>query len=157
MMETSGVPPTSAMRRADPSSERERAKAGVWSLEGLIIRWANLADDLVLLGEQDRRELELAENEMVEVLERHRSLTDPILRHLSPGTRVGSVGRETLLDEHERFAYSLQALHELIEVVRTDGHGGNRQALGQYWRLVWEALRVHGEDEDIGLALRPEE
>ena len=57
----------------------------------------------------------------------------------------GRIGR--LAAEHERFHASLEQLRVLLEVVVRDDHGGHRQALGQYGRIVVEALRSHLADE----------
>jgi hypothetical protein len=52
--------------------------------------------------------------------------------------------------EHDRFRSSLEQLRELLAVVEQDDHGGHRQALGQYGRILVEALRIHRADERRG-------
>lgn len=42
---------------------------------------------------------------------------------------------------------SLQELHGYVDRLKKEDHGGHRQALGQYWRLVLEAFDHHLEDE----------
>jgi hypothetical protein len=55
---------------------------------------------------------------------------------------------ESLLDhEHARFVTSLEHLWWYYGIVEADDHGGHRQALGQYGRLVAEAVRRHRADE----------
>jgi len=49
--------------------------------------------------------------------------------------------------EHERFLVSLDQLWWFYGIVAGDDHGGHRQALGQYGRLVTEALRRHLAEE----------
>jgi hypothetical protein len=49
--------------------------------------------------------------------------------------------------EHLAFRGSTDELRHLWDVVRAVDHGGNRQALGQYWRVLLEALTLHLEDE----------
>lgn len=51
--------------------------------------------------------------------------------------------------EHERFYASVEQLRGLLRVVEEDDHGGHRQALGQYARLLVEALRSHRADERL--------
>lgn len=50
--------------------------------------------------------------------------------------------------DHAWFLDSLGELGELLSVVERDDHGGNRQALGQYGRVLAEALRRHRRDEE---------
>lgn len=52
-----------------------------------------------------------------------------------------------LVREHERFATSVEQVRGLLRVVEDDDHGGHRQALGQYGRILAEALRRHRADE----------
>lgn len=49
--------------------------------------------------------------------------------------------------EHRRFATSLEQLWWFYGIVAADDHGGNRQALGQYGRLVAQSLREHRGEE----------
>lgn len=55
--------------------------------------------------------------------------------------------RDRLAAEHERFRSSVEQLRGLLDVIEGDDHGGHRQALGQYGRLLAEALRLHLADE----------
>lgn len=55
--------------------------------------------------------------------------------------------RQRLLLEHDRFRASVTELRQLLTVVEADDHGGHRQALGQYGRILVEALRLHQDDE----------
>ena len=55
--------------------------------------------------------------------------------------------RRTLEEDHARFRVSLDQLRWFCRVVEEDDHGGNRQALGQYGRVLAEALRRHRRDE----------
>lgn len=60
---------------------------------------------------------------------------------------AATAGRDRLAAEHLRFHSSVRELRSLLEVVEHDDHGGHRQALGQYGRLLAEALRNHLQDE----------
>lgn len=55
--------------------------------------------------------------------------------------------RSVLRSDHARFAVSLEQLDWFYAIVARDDHGGHRQALGQYGRVVTEALRRHRADE----------
>ncbi len=46
-------------------------------------------------------------------------------------------------EDHRTFAESIEVLEWLLGIVRTDDHGGNRQALGQYGKVLAEALLDH--------------
>lgn len=65
--------------------------------------------------------------------------------HLARAVRSSSV----IDEEHERFRVSLEQLAWFLRVVESDDHGGNRQALGQYGRVVAEAMRRHLADEGL--------
>ena len=52
-----------------------------------------------------------------------------------------------LHDDHVRYATSLEQLRGLLAVVEREDHGGHRQALGQYGRILAESLRRHRGDE----------
>jgi hypothetical protein len=75
------------------------------------------------------------------------AVSDPLLGRLHGDRRAGSTDVRTLRREHAALSDALDELHGLVELVRGDGHGGNRQALGQYWRLLREALDLHLRDE----------
>ena len=54
---------------------------------------------------------------------------------------------ELLRREHAWFRTSLDQLRWFLGIVEQEDHGGHRQALGQYGRLLAEALRLHLADE----------
>jgi hypothetical protein len=63
---------------------------------------------------------------------------------------------EELEDDHARFQASLAELAALLEIISQDDHGGNRQALGQYGKILSEALRKHLRAEDAQATLNLE-
>ena len=67
----------------------------------------------------------------------------------APGARAST---DLLADDHARFLVSMEQLRWFFRVVERDDHGGNRQALGQYGRVLAEALRRHRRDERSYLA-----
>ncbi len=61
----------------------------------------------------------------------------------SVSDRLGAILRA----DHRWFSQSFEQLRWFFEVVERDDHGGNRQALGQFGRLVTESVRRHLADE----------
>ena len=68
-------------------------------------------------------------------------------------TSLGSLDADTertlrlVLSDHDWFRISLEQLRWFLGVVEADDHGGHRQALGQFGRVLAEALRRHRVDE----------
>jgi len=60
---------------------------------------------------------------------------------------IGNALTELVRSDHRWFEVSFEQLDWLLRIVEENGHGGNRQALGQYGRLVAEAVRRHLADE----------
>ncbi len=60
-----------------------------------------------------------------------------------PTDRLGLVLRA----DHRWFSQSFEQLRWFLGVVAREDHGGNRQALGQFGRLVTESVRRHLADE----------
>ena len=130
------------------------ATQSIRTVSDLLARWSELPDDLVLSRTREDGRVERAARELAEALREHASRVDRLLALSSDDARIGSASAGRLRREHEVFATSVSELKGLIAVVHREGHDGNRQALGQYWRLLWEALRIHVEDEERGLGLR---
>lgn len=57
----------------------------------------------------------------------------------------------SLRADHRRFEESLAQLDWHLAIVRHEDHGGHRQALGQYGRVLAEAMRRHLRAEDDAL------
>lgn len=140
------APPTAhgaQVLRREPSEEIERIRR-------LLTTWRRLPDDLVHLEPVPADELDSAARELVSAFELHRNRLDLWLATSMDAHQASRRRAERLLADHQRFGESILELQTLREIVRQDGHGGNRQALGQYWRLVWEALARHlTEEEDL--------
>lgn len=93
---------------------------------------------LVLLEPIDRAELDRALAEFAAAVREHVALWHD--RDREPRL-FGTL--DLLREEHRRFLGSLEVLDWLTEIVRRDDHGGNRQALGQYGKILAEALGRH--------------
>lgn len=102
------------------------------------------------------RSLVLLEGPAIGQLRTELEVFDRILRDHIAGAQGGSertsraptATRRALVSDHERFETSLDQLWGLVRIVEHDGHGGNRQALGQYARIFAEALERHRELEN---------
>jgi hypothetical protein len=115
-----------------------------------------LADGLVRLVPYPRREIWAAIGALEHgLLEVHVPSWERQLFPLPEGTAVGSVAVEVVRREHAIFPRSVQQLRWFYGVVEREDHGGHRQALGQYWRLVLEALARHLGDERASLGPSP--
>ncbi len=122
------------MRESDPAAQ-------------CLERWSSFPEDLVLLRESSIARIEAAESDWREGWGRHVRASERLLDSLPADHRAGTTDAQTLRREHGALVGSLDELSALVEIVRHDGHGGNRQALGQYWRLLREALERHIRDE----------
>jgi hypothetical protein len=105
---------------------------------------------LVLLEPYSIEEIEDRVRSFSGSLHRHLNASQRIRRTGSPAGVSGTVERGTFEVDHARFLNSLRELSTLLDIVRRDGHGGNRQALGQYGKILAEAVRIHllGEDAE---------
>lgn len=126
-------------------------------IEATMRRQQALADDLVLLAEFPLPALEEALADIGRAIEEDESAFEGVLNRVGhAATRRAEL--ERLRQDHRTFHVSVGQLRWLLDIVRRDNHGGNRQALGQYWRIVLEALGTHREDErrllaQLGLAV----
>jgi Hemerythrin HHE cation binding domain len=131
-----------------PASAEPRAGGTEPLLVALRDEQRQLAEDLVGLASvpiSRIREALLGAEEAI--LGDHLPRWEAALR-AADGPLPRGVDPRLLRAEHARFVDSLAELGELIAVVERDPHGGNRQALGQYWRLLVEALDRHVADEE---------
>ncbi len=112
-----------------------------------LVDWFDrVSGNLVLLEEYAPGELRAAVEAMAHALDAHLAESGSRPRFGVVGT--GETSRAAVLDaDHERLRASAEQLRALLRVVERDDHGGNRQALGQYGRVLTEALRRHRRDE----------
>jgi hypothetical protein len=118
-------------------------------LDGLVTWFEDMADGLVLLEPYP----------LVTVRGAVTAVTAGIGRHLDePLAMAGGTTREVrewnhlaqILDrDHAWFRTSLEQLAWFLEVVEREDHGGHRQAIGQYGRLLCESFRRHRELERL--------
>lgn len=113
-----------------------------------LIDWFELVSyALVLLEEFRLREIRSAVGAIERAVLAHvRASPNVTPRGPTEESRVSDL--ERLVDaDHVWFRTSLEQLRWFLSVVERDDHGGNRQALGQYGRLLAESLRRHRRDE----------
>jgi hypothetical protein len=143
-----------------PRPERPRADPllgelarSIEELEHLRARQTQWADRLVHLTPipTEYLALEVAAAQDL-LLRRHQACVEALERRGSARSGGQPVFPTATLHDHAEFALSLRELEGYLEGVRRDDHGGNRQALGQYWRVVLEALDRHLIEERRSLA-----
>jgi len=107
-------------------------------------RWSY---SLVLLEEYPIPDLRSAVSEVTRAFARHRVTSDPWLTSLRLEDEEMARGVRVILHDHEWFVGSLEQLDGYLRVVEAENHGGHRQALGQYGRVLAEAMRRHRREE----------
>ena len=107
-------------------------------------RWSY---NLVLLEEYPLSDVRSAIAAVETTVRSHEEEADAWVRPLE--TAKGETGQRArvILNDHEWFSTSLEQFWWFFRVVEADDHGGHRQALGQYGRVIAEALRRHSRDE----------
>jgi hypothetical protein len=114
-----------------------------------MVAWfARFSDQLVLLEEFSLHDVVITVRWVEDCVRSHIAAPE------SPGGMGATFpthrGRELaalVRSDHHWFGASLAELTGLREVVERDDHGGHRQALGQYGRLLSAALARHRRDE----------
>jgi hypothetical protein len=113
-----------------------------------MIDWfERVSDDLVHLGLRPWPEVRGAMAAVDRGVRDHMRALDPILASTVSLTPELTTLRTVLRSDHIRFFISLDQLEGLCRVVDGEDHGGHRQALGQYGRLLAESLQRHRGDE----------
>ncbi len=107
-----------------------------------VAEFQGLSERLVLLDEIALSDLVRDVLAFEELLRGH--LEDPSSAGVPGGPTPG------IEEDHRTFEESIEVLDWLLGVVRTDDHGGNRQALGQYGKVLAEALTDHRAREARG-------
>ncbi|MCI4319819.1 MAG: hypothetical protein L3J87_04090 [Thermoplasmata archaeon] len=79
-----------------------------------------------------------------ELLEAHPPL---VARWLRESDLTGAEA-DRLASDHRWFPEGFAEIRGLLDVVERDDHGGNRQAVGQYGRILLEAIRRHLSEEE---------
>jgi len=113
-----------------------------------MIEWLEAwSAKLVLLEEYPLADLESAVSVVANRVRAHRTGADRWVGALRVVDDEMARGAKLVLHDHEWFVTSLEQFDWFLRVVEGDDHGGHRQALGQYGRVLAEALRRHRNDE----------
>jgi hypothetical protein len=113
-----------------------------------LIEWFELVSyNLVLLADYRMDQIRAAVAVMDAGLSAHLAGAPSLESPGSDGIRAESALERVLASDHVWFESSREQLAWALGVVDGDDHGGNRQALGQYGRVLTEALRRHRRDE----------
>jgi hypothetical protein len=114
-----------------------------------LVRWLGTVCDGLVLGELiSTDELERAVRQVRTTVTLHMESELPQSPEGDPATDGrGKELSEILQSDHRWFVLSLDEFDALLGVVLGDDHGGHRQALGQYGRLLAAALTRHRRDE----------
>jgi hypothetical protein len=102
---------------------------------------------LVLLEDYPISDIRAALSAVAEAVPAHRASADPWIAPLQYVDDETAREARVLLSDHEWFETSVEQLWGFLRVVEGDDHGGHRQALGQYGRVLAEALCRHRADE----------
>lgn len=119
------------------------ARAPDVALGRIIESFDRLSYGLVLLEPYFIEEIAAAVRTLRRSVERHIETSRRIWEGEQGTSTRDSLLRRELRDDHARFRTSLEELNALLGIIRRDDHGGNRQALGQYGKILAEALRIH--------------
>lgn len=135
------------------ASARNALESSLRELEALCREQGVLADRLVHLAEVPLGTLRRELGRTQELLCRRHALAARECERREgtanvPRVRLSELSRR----DHARFEESVRELRWYLDRVASDAHGGNRQALGQYWRLVVEAVARHTAEEREALA-----
>jgi hypothetical protein len=118
-----------------------------------LIEWFELVSyNLVLLTDYRLDQVRRAIAAMDTGISVHLAHAGPLEVLVPNGTHVESALELVLASDHVWFQSSREQLAWSLRIVEVDDHGGNRQALGQYGRVLTEALRRHRRDERQRLA-----
>ena len=125
----------------ESDSDRSGSFPAAW-----LGRQAEIAHGLVLLSPTPLSDLERSVEDLADRMRSHVRETEREWERRSSREPRAAI-RSRAKADHDRFVTSIEQLRWFLDIVRHDDHGGNRQALGQYWKVVLEALRRHIEEE----------
>jgi len=131
---------------AEPTARLEIPPAPP-SFDALVDWFDRLSTDLVLLAEYPLGGVGAAAAEFDRQVRNHLSEFEVRLRSRRPRTPAERDAHALLHADHAWFEVSLDQLRWFLSIVAHDDHGGHRQALGQYGRVLAEALRRHRREE----------
>lgn len=113
-----------------------------------LVEWLEAwSYNLVLLEEYPLPDVQEAVRSVSAAVRSHGVSTDRWLTSVRPEDEEVLRGVRLLVSDHAWFATSVEQFAWFLHIVEREDHGGHRQALGQYGRILAEALRRHRRDE----------
>jgi hypothetical protein len=113
-----------------------------------IVDWfESLSYGLVILEPYPLADVRAAVDAFHERMVRHAADWATTCAGEADRTSPWSALRRVIESDHTWFETSFEQLRWFLGIVEGEDHGGHRQALGQYGRLVAEAVRRHLRDE----------
>lgn len=124
-------------------------RAYLWAvLEEDVDRFESMSTGLVLLEPYPLAEVRRRIGELQREVRAHSAAAEARLdERARPDEPPGPSLVKLVRSDHRWFEMSFEQIDWFLQIAERDGHGGNRQALGQYGRLLAEAVRRHLEDE----------
>ena len=116
-------------------------------LDEMVDLLEHISSALVLLDERPLSEVHAAIRDFGLAVQEHVRTLEPFASPPGPPSSALSEARAILRSDHAWFLGSLEQLEWFYRIVEGEDHGGHRQALGQYGRVLAEALRRHRRDE----------
>ena len=130
-----------------PASVRADPRSPPGEFDDLVDWFERFSTNLVLLEEYPCEEIGAATRAFVNAVREHMQSFAATLERLPSPLASLVPSRAILRSDHVWFSDSLEQLEWLERIVEGEDHGGHRQALGQYGRVLAEALRRHRTDE----------
>ncbi len=115
--------------------------------DALIDWFERVSYRLVLLEEYPLDALRSMVRAVDDAVADHCRIEEPLLAAMPVRTPEERTLARVLSADHAWFRTSTEQLDWFLSVVVGEDHGGNRQALGQYGRILAESLRRHRADE----------
>lgn len=138
------VPASAAVPFPRPTVDIRHPPQG---FDALIDWFDRVSTNLVLLEEYELEDIRRSVGWVAAALEAHgRSTETPPTGSLEGPVELRDRAR-ILAADHEWFRTSVGQLWWFFGVVEREDHGGHRQALGQYGRVLCESVRRHRAEE----------
>jgi hypothetical protein len=116
--------------------------------DALVDWFERVSYNLVLLEDYRLEDLRRAAGRVAGAIEAHGRATEVLALGPSEESLELRERARILAADHEWFRTSVEQLWWFFGVVERDDHGGNRQALGQYGRVLCESVRRHRAEEN---------
>ncbi|MGA8664616.1 MAG: hypothetical protein WB809_06100 [Thermoplasmata archaeon] len=117
------------------------------SLDDRIDWFGQVSEGLVQMEDYSLSDVAFAVDQIEISVREHLRSAAPEREDREGGVADGLGLTARIQSEHSVFPTSLRQLRWFFGIVAHEDHGGHRQALGQYGKVLAEALQRHREDE----------